>query len=532
MAAQQSIPFRKWVPGWLRVVAALIIMTPIMLINGAYTGSSVDISGALGILSEDISMAYYAAAAGMAVAYPLIPKVRQVVTTKTILLCDFILQIIFSIICATTIHIGVITVCSFFIGFLKAFVMLEMIIIIKPIFSPGNVRSEFYSYFYPLVFSLGQLSMILTALLAYNYQWQHMYYFIILLLLLGILTILICFRYGRRPIRIPFREIDWISTITMAVIMLLVIYASTYGKTNDWFASTSITAAVVVLPFLIWFFVRRQRCSSSPYLNLEVLKSPKAIIGYLFMVLVMFLSSSSAIVTSYANSVLRIDSVHTNELNLWMIPGFVCSAIVCYWWFKTQYFRFRVLIFWGMSCFVGYLSILYFGLMPDGTYEFLQFPMVLRGAGMMTLFIAFGVYAVEDMNPKLMIYNAFFLISARSVFAPALSAAFFSNAIYRIQQYYMMVLGENISLENPIAASRFSQTFQGALSQGNSVEDATRLATNNLYSLLQVQSLMQSYKTILGYLLIVAIVLMVVSRFTPFHKTLKVKVVKTGDDMV
>lgn len=39
-------------------------------------------------------------------------------------------------------------------------------------------------------------------------------------------------------------------------------------------------------------------------------------------------------------------------------------------------------------------------------------------------FIAFGVYVVEDLDPKLMLSNAFFLISLRSVLAPAISASF------------------------------------------------------------------------------------------------------------
>ena len=40
----------------------------------------------------------------------------------------------------------------------------------QKIFSPKNVRSEFYSYFYPLVYGGGQASMLVTALLAYHYN--------------------------------------------------------------------------------------------------------------------------------------------------------------------------------------------------------------------------------------------------------------------------------------------------------------------------------------------------------------------------
>lgn len=532
MGTQQTLPFRKWVPHWLGIVASFVVLIPILMINGAFTGSSIDISGTLGVLSEDITMAYYATSAGMASAYPLIGKIRPVITTKTIILCDLILQVFLCFICAKTSHIEVITVCCFFIGFLKAFVMIELIVVLRPVFSPANVRSEFYSYFYPIVFTLSQCATVLTALFAYNYNWQHMYYFTILLLLLAIITVLMLFRYGRRPIRIPFRDVDWLSFLLIALTMLLIIYAATYGKTKDWFSSASITTALGLVPFLGWWFVYRQKHSKAPYLRLEVLNGWKPVVGYLFMAIVMFLSASSALVSSYSNTVLRLNSVHTNKLSLWLIPGFVIGAFVSYWWFRTQRFRFRVLVFWGMACFVIYLAFLYFGLTPTGTYEFLYLPMVFRGAGMMILFIAFGVFAVEGMDPKLMIYNAFFLIGIRSAIAPALSGAFFSNALYRLQQQGITVLSETITMENPVSATRYTQALQNALLQGNSMEDAVQLATNSLYQVVQIQSLMVAIKTITGYLLIFAILLMIVSRFTPFHKTRKVKVVKTGNDMV
>jgi MFS family permease len=522
-----SVPIRPWVPRWLGIVTAFVVMLPIILINGAYTGTITEVSGTLGVLSEDISMAYYATSAGMAVAYPLIPKVRPVVTTKTILLIDLLLQVILSFICAQVNQMDIIIVCSFFIGFLKAFAMLEIILMIRPLFSPKNVRSEFYAYFYPIVFSAGQVSMAVTAQLAYYYQWQYMYYFVILLLLVAISFVLMFFRYARRPINFPFREIDWKSILLMASILLFTIYSATYGKTLDWFSSTKITVYAIAIPVLIWLFLFRQKTRSNPYLRLEVLNSSKALIGYFYMMLVMFFSA-----TSYMNSIIRIDSVHANFLNLWMLPGFICGAVICFWWFRWQRWRFRILISGGMLCYVIYLGILYFGIMPNGTYEMLYLPMFLRGMGMMILFIAFGVYAVEDMNPKLMIYNAFFLIACRSVLAPALASSFFNNMLYRVQLQGMAILSENMSMQNPLAAQQYNQSLNSALAQGHNMTDATQLASNSLYTILQSQSLLLALKTIIGYVLIFAIVVMVIARFTPFHKTLKVEIVKTGEDMV
>lgn len=527
-----NVPIRPWVPRWLGLITAFVIVLPITLVNGAYTGDIIEVSGTLGVMSEDIRMAYYATSAGMAIAYPIIPLLRPVITTKTVLLIDLLLQAILSFICANATQMEIVITCSFFIGILKAFVMLEFIIMTKPFFSPKNVRSEFYAYFYPIVFSGGQISMALTAQLAYSYQWQHMYYFVMSLLLVAILFVLLFFRYARRPIRFPFREIDWKSMLLGASAMLMIIYVATYGKTLDWFSSGKILAYTFIAPLLLWLFIHRQQARKTPFIRLSILNSSKALIGYLFMIITMLLSSSSSLLTSYLNSVLRIDSVHANSLYLWMIPGFVCGAFICYWWFKWQRWRFRILIAGGMSCFVVYLAILYFGIRPDGTYEMLYLPMFFRGMGMLILFIAFGVYVVEDLDPKLMIYNAFFLITFRSVMAPALATSFFNNMIYRLQLQSMSVLSENMRMDNPIAAGQYDQALNNALAQGHPMEEAAQLATNTLYNTLQTQGLLLGLKTLLGYTLLFAIVMAVISRFIPFHKTLKVAIVRTGEDMV
>lgn len=530
--AQKKVPFRKWVPFWLRAVVGFAILLPIMMINGAYTGSSVDISSALGVLSEDISMGYYAASAGMAVAYPIIPKIRPIVTTKTILLCGLMIQVMLSLLCAVAESMNLIIICSFLIGFFKAFALMELIIILKPIFSPKDVRSEFYAYFYPTVFGIGQISMILTAEMAYNYRWQYMYYFVTILLLIAIILVLICFRYGHRPIHIPYKDVDGRSVLLISTIILSIIYVCTYGRTKDWFESRDIALLSVAVVPLLYIFIRRQQTIEKPYINLEVLKSKKAIVGYFFMSVVMILSSSSALISSYSSSVLKVNSLYSNGLNLVMIPGFILGAIVCFWWFRWQIWRFRVLVFWGMMCYVLYFGIIYFGLTPEGTYEFLFVPMFFRGMGMMILFIAFGVYAVEQMNPKLMICNAFFLVAFRSVLAPVVGSSLFSNLLYRGQQRGIMELSEELDMQNPLLMSRYNEALHSALAQGDPIVEAEQIATNTIYSAVNVQAIMVTIKEVIGICLIFSIILMVVSRFIPFHKTLKVKVVKSGSDMI
>ena len=101
MTAQQlDIPVRRWVPDWLAIVSVFIIMLPITMINGTYTGSMVEVSNTLGMYTEEIMLGYYAAAAGMAVAYPIVPKILNAFSSKSLLLVDLTLQFLLSWVCA------------------------------------------------------------------------------------------------------------------------------------------------------------------------------------------------------------------------------------------------------------------------------------------------------------------------------------------------------------------------------------------------------------------------------------------------
>jgi len=99
----------------------------------------------------------------------------------------------------------------------------------------------------------------------------------------------------------------------------------------------------------------------------------------------------------------------------------------------------------------------------------------------MIILIAFGVYAVEDLNPKFMGFNAVFMISIRSVLAPALGSSLFTNLLYRFQMQNQMILGEGLNIQNPLASSLYSQSLNNAVSTGHTLTEAQQLASQALY---------------------------------------------------
>lgn len=187
----------------------------------------------------------------------------------------------------------------------------------------------------------------------------------------------------------------------------MLIYVINYGKVLDWMASAKLCAYIVISPILIALFIWIQHHSKNPYVSLAPLFQPKAIIGYFYMMLVMFFSTSTTLLTNYLSIILKVDSTHTYSLYIFLLPGYVIGAFICFWWFRWQRWRFRFLIAGGMSCFVIFFGVLYFGIAPNSTYEMLYLPIFFRGLGMLTLIIAFALFAVEDLNPEVFVVECF-----------------------------------------------------------------------------------------------------------------------------
>lgn len=93
-----------------------------------------------------------------------------------------------------------------------------------------------------------------------------------------------------------------------------------------------------------------------------------------------------------------------------------------------------------------------------------------------------------------------------------------------------MILSQTVDFQNPLAVSKFNSSVKTAMAQGWSVEDARQIATNAVYSTVQLQATLVSIKTILGWMLIFGLVLLVIILLY-FFQFKPVKLMNVGMDM-
>lgn len=525
MIPDLHLPLRDGVPQWAGIITILLVMIITATANGTCIGTTPEIVGSLSALSDDITMGYYATSVGLCTVLPLISLLKVYNTPKTMLLMGLIAEALLGLICVKTQNIDVLIAASYLTGIAKGILMITCIGLIKRFFTPNNVNSEFISMLLPFVMIVGQLSTFLTERFTYDFQWQYIYYVIIVLSLAAIVLLLSCFKYANILPHLPVREIDFKAIFLMTIALLGFVYFFSYGRTLDWFHSEKLVRLCVLTIIVFAVFLIQTNYSSKPYIRSWQLLRWEGLTGYGFMVLTMFLTASSSILSAYLSTVLGVDNLHVNSFNLWVLPGYVLGGVICFYWYRWKW-RFRWLISLALWCYVAYFAIAYFGVAPNARYESLEFALVLRGTGMIILFSAFVLYLIEDLKSQEKPSHLFYIICFRGVLAPVLWAGVVSTWLYDKTQESIGKLADGIRMDNTPAADSFNSTFLSALSGGHGNYESMQMATSSLYATLNGQATLLVVKQLLGVFLLVAIVSAIVAALFPYKNPFKRDLVK------
>ncbi len=507
--------FHDWVPAPVQLLLIIVLTIPMLTINGIYISNVSEMTGTLGLLSEDFMMANYAAPIGMMVAFPLIARTKQRYKSKTMLLGCFTALILLSYLCASTDNAVLIIIASFLTGIVKMLGMIEVILPIMFLISPQGERSRFYSVFYPLSIGMSMLSAYFSSLLAYQHNWQLVYTLAIPFMLVCMLLVLVfCHScYASKPVRMY--QFDWLSLVILSAALLLVDFVFCYGKVLSWFDSFYFNAALFTSALLALWFARRQLMLKRPYLLLGVIKKKNVYVSLIFFFLMGAFFSSSNIQSAFTTGILKYSSQTNAYLNLMMAAGALAGGIMCYFWFEKK-LKIKGLVFTGFSLFIVYHIVLYFLFGSIIELRYLLFPSFIKGLAMTLLYIALGLYAAEKLSMAQMQSCASILILFRSFLGPAFWSAVYSFALYTGQAHHLRSIAERMDTNDPFFTSRYNPVMQMALSQGQSAEAAQTLATQSMWAAVQAQATLTASKEIFGFIILAGFLVLILVLLTSF----------------
>ncbi len=490
-------PFNAWLPKPLIPLGLLILLVPTLALSGVYPANIGDMTGGLGTLSEYFMMANNASTIGMFCAYPLMLKIKGYWNSRTILLVSFTANLLLSIVCAQTPYPEIIIGASLAIGFFKMFAMIELIIPIMFMISPGGDRSRFYSFFYPISIGIGQASAYMTATISYEYGWSYVYYVMVMASLVCLVFTLLMYHNDPLENRVPIEQVDGLSLVLLSVSFMLVNYVLCFARYENWSDSLLIQGAGIGFVITLLGFVSRQNYLTHPLLDLSVLKSKNVRLA-LFLLLVMgIFFASSSLQSAMTSGILRYDAMTSAKLNLWMLPGVLLGGILCFIWFKYEG-GFKGIILLGFAAFTLYHVILYVTVSPDmGMHDF-HVALLFKGLGMLLLFVGLGLYQANKMTMVGMINSGALMILIRSFLGPALFSAVYAFGLYQGQQQHTVDLAGKMDAWDPQVSARFMAARQSGLSQGTEV--AQMMGARALAGSVQMQAVLVTVKEWMGYI--------------------------------
>lgn len=536
----RNYPFYNWVPKPVGITILLLLFLPILTVGGTYSVNSTEMMSGLGIISEHIQFANFATSIGMAAFCPFLYRLVVIRREKMMCIAGFSLMYIFSYICAETDSIFLLALCSLFMGFLRmVLMMVNLFTLIKYAgnmeaydkITPGNEpttgeewdkldieRSAAQPAIYLFFMILGQLGTSLTAWLAFEYEWQYVYYFMMGLLLLCILLIFITMpyhKYAGRRFPINFKQFG--NASIFSIMLVCITYILVYGKVLDWYDDSTIrwaTAGAILSGGLFLYIEATQR---HPYYMLDVLKLRTIRMGFLLYLLLMVLNSSAMFVNVFTGIGMKLDNYQNATLGNWSMLGYFIGAMITIG-LSVKGVRFKY-IFAGGFLLLGLAALfMYFEVQSAGLYERMKYPIIIRSTGMMMLYTLIPTFATQRMPYRFLSSWICTMLTVRMVLAPGIGGALYSNVLQERQQHYVTRYAQNVDMLHPEASASFTQTVQGMQYQGRSKAEAINMAAMSTKGRIQVQATLSAVKEMAGWTWYACLICMIFVLIIPYPK--------------
>ena len=512
--------FYDWVPKWLGGLMFFFIFVPTMFLNGAYSSNATDMVGGLGILSEHVMFATFAAAIGLVIAGPYVLPVLKSFGARRIYITGFSIMLLLNIICGYTESVTMLALCSFLMGVVRVFVMLNTIFSLikhfagidpmsmlssaadatpEQIAKKNQGRAMLQSITFFIFLTLGQVGSYLTSKIAYEYRWQYAHWYVAIYVLFAMLLVLFLMppSHTRDKSKIEWPPLS--QAITAAIFFFAVTFILVYGKTYDWFDDWRISLSGGIALVSAGAFILQHCFAKHRLIDPKAFTAPSVRMSIVFFTLVMLLNSSSALSSVFMGMAMKLDSVQTAAIGNWQIAGFFLAMLI-----NIAMIKKAVHSRWVIACGFTFITVstiyMYFLYQSMATYEMMILPTVLRGAGMWMIYAYCGCMGLNDLNAGKQLGSwIFIMLMFRAVLGPVGGATLYSNGVYHRSQNYIERFAQNLDSSDSETAASFKRIQMGMVMQGKSYEEATQMASISSKGGVQSQATLVALKEISGW---------------------------------
>lgn len=437
--------FKEFLPTPVCIFLSMCFATVFQFNGGVFLPVAVQMSSELGCIQEDVMMAGYASFIGMTVIFPILFRLKSRFTTRSILLTVCPILIACNWITMHTDILPVLVVTCFISGFFRMWGTFECFSNMRLSVTPSGNFSVFYPFIYIVVLESIQLSGLVAIHLTDWVHWRYMHGFVMFMLTIVWCCVYFLTRRVRVGKKVPLYGIDWFGGILWVVVLFSIVYVCIYGEFYDWLDSVRIRGCIVLATVALLLNVRRMQTLRRPYIEMQVLRYRHfPTILFLFLMLCLFLATSSVLQEMFMKSILKYDGLNAISLNWYVFSGILCGAGAVFYRRVVLHKGFKLLIVIGFSLIVAYEYYMYFLIHPNLNIESLYLPNFLRGIGHGILYIALTIYVAKCVPFKHFFQGLCVLSFIRTSIATPLGTALLNRWMRKLVQDNIGQLSQNM----------------------------------------------------------------------------------------
>ncbi len=514
MANKNNIKiFKSWVPTWFIYICLFIFLLPIAAGLGLYAGGVSTAASFYGVDSIDINysmVVYYLAIASV---FPLEARFFNFFSSKPYMLACLSVFLLFNYILYQTHSYGVLVVFRYLSGAMSHGVIGIVFTLVFKQFHEQRSRILGYATMYSVLFGSAPLTYVLNAYLFSNYSFNTIFLFVIIAVIPGALLMMLILRNDidlRRNGKIPLKEVEWVSYVIYASLLLSLAYFVLYGQYYHWFQSLRMVLVFSAIVILLFLFILRQKALKDPYINLKVYNTRNFRIGMLLLIFFYMGKGDLGMMKSFMTNSVNLDVYHYSYVMLINGLGVVFGSLL-----GARYIlagtRIRIIWMLGFGALLGYHLLAISVLNHQAEIADLIMPLFLNGFGNGILIISIVIFYVTAVPPEIGFSASVSGVAYRaSTFTASIAISTLLGQLYGKVHYQRF--SESVTKTNPLVMQRLSKYKHALLSRGASFHDSSAGASKLLGKAVAKQEsllFIKDYFWFMSFLMALIIILIV-----------------------
>lgn len=536
---KENYPFYDWMPKPLGCLVLFLMFFPVTFSGGAYMNNLAEMAGGMGVQNEGIQMASYATSIGMALFAPFMAGFMTVRRVKHVFMRAMLLLLALNAVIATTDNVVVTIAACLFIGFFRVMLMMNITFTLVKYGMGIDALSQFVlteepsqddrekaeharswqmAGYYGVMLMIAQLGNVLTAYYAWHATWRHVYYVVMVMLLVALILVKFTMPNEEKSVAYQWEWKKIPVVVCLGVMMVSLCYVLVCGKTLDWFSSPRIVYTTVI--FLVstagYFFLSTNHLGEDS-MRWQIMGLKNVWLSALLFTVLMILFSCSMFVSTFAKLSTQAGNFDAGMLASWAILGcFIGLLIAAAMAFARIHFRWILAVGFGLL-FVADVY-LYFQYQTEGSFDHMVVVTVINYAGLFIPYAMLVPLGMKHLPVRYMTTYIFVMLLFRNALAPVAGMSLYTNWLQERQQHYIHRLAQNVDYENQQAATYDYGMRRMGQAKGGSTLEAQQLSATAMRGKITVQATLVAMRDITGTSIWLLVGTIAFVLFFPYHR--------------